>query len=166
MRAGIAFGSNLGESLLFLRQARSCVLASPLLGPPVIASGVYLTSPVDCPPGSGSFLNAVLEAELTGDPAALLRDLHACEQGLGRPARSRRNAPRVIDLDFLYAGDCQLNTSDLTLPHPRISARRFVLAPLAEIRPGLILPGQTRTIAELLEKLPPGDSVEPLDARW
>jgi 2-amino-4-hydroxy-6-hydroxymethyldihydropteridine diphosphokinase len=166
MRAGIAFGSNLGDRLQLLRQARTCLLASRLLAPPVLTSSVYLTSPVDCPPDSGPFLNAVLEAELTGEPAALLGDLRLCEQGLGRLARSGRNAPRAIDLDLLYAGDCQIHTEGLILPHPRISQRRFVLAPLAEIRPDLILPGHTETVAQLLEKLPPGDSAESLDATW
>ena len=85
--------------------------------------------------------------------------------GLGRAAAPERNAPRVIDLDFLYAGDCEIRTKELILPHPRIGERRFVLAPLAEIRPGLILPGQTKTVAQLLEKLPPGDSAELLDDR-
>jgi len=166
MRAGIAFGSNLGDRLQLLRQARACLLASPLLAPPVLSSILYLTSPVDCPPGSDSFLNAVLEAELTGDPMALLGDMRLCEQGLGRPGGSQRNAPRTIDLDLLYAGDCEIAAGSLILPHPRIGVRRFVLVPLAEIRPSLILPGQTETIAQLLEKLPPGDSVEPLDATW
>jgi 2-amino-4-hydroxy-6-hydroxymethyldihydropteridine diphosphokinase len=166
MRAGIAFGSNLGDRLQLLHQARACVLASQVLAPPVLISSVYLTSPVDCPSGSDSFLNAVVEAELTGDPAALLRDLRACEDGLGRPGRSGRNAPRTIDLDLLYAGDCEIRTKDLILPHPRLSQRRFVLIPLAEIRPDLILPGQTKTIAQLLAELPPGDSAEPLDTTW
>jgi 2-amino-4-hydroxy-6-hydroxymethyldihydropteridine diphosphokinase len=166
MRAGIAFGSNLGDRLLMLRQARACVIASALLAPPFLASGIYLTTPVDCPSGSEPFLNAVLEAELTGDPAALLRDLRALEQALGRPARPRRNEARLIDLDLLYAGDLQINTGELILPHPRITGRRFVLAPLAEIRPGLILPGQTETVSQLLKNLPAGDSAEPLDARW
>ena len=129
-------------------------------------SSIYLTSPVDCPPDSAPFLNAVLEAELTGDPAALLVDLSKCEEGLGRPAHSKRNAPRTIDLDLLYAGDCEIQSEGLMLPHPRIGERRFVLAPLAEIRPEMILPGQTETIAQLLKKLPPGDSAEPLDATW
>jgi 2-amino-4-hydroxy-6-hydroxymethyldihydropteridine diphosphokinase len=166
MRAGIAFGSNLGDRLQMLWQARSCLLASPLLGPPYLKSSVYLTSPVDCPDGSDFFLNAVLEAELTGDPAGLLRELRICEEGLGRAARSRRNAPRTIDLDLLYAGDCEINAGGLILPHPRIGERRFVLAPLAEIRPGLILPGQTEIVSRLLEKLPPGDTAEPIDATW
>jgi 2-amino-4-hydroxy-6-hydroxymethyldihydropteridine diphosphokinase len=132
----------------------------------VLSSSIYLTSPVDCPPGSDSFLNAVIEAELTGDPSALLGDLRSCERAFGRPGRSKRNAPRTIDLDLLYAGDCEIRAGGIVIPHPRISERRFVLAPLAEIRPGLILPGQTETVARLLEKLPAGGSVEPLDATW
>jgi 2-amino-4-hydroxy-6-hydroxymethyldihydropteridine diphosphokinase len=166
MRAGIAFGSNLGDRLLLLRQARACVVASALLAPPILASRIYLTSPVDCPPGTEPFLNAVLEGELTGDPVALLRDLRSLEQGLGRPERRRRNAPRVIDLDLLYAGDCEIQTDELVLPHPAICGRRFVLAPLAEIRPGLILPGQTKTVSQLLKKLPAGDSAEAVDEKW
>jgi 2-amino-4-hydroxy-6-hydroxymethyldihydropteridine diphosphokinase len=156
----------MGDRLHLLSQARACVLASAALGPPVLASSVYVTSPVDCPPGSEPFLNAVIEAELTGEPKALLRDLRACEAGLGRPSRAGRNASRAIDLDLLYAGDCEMRTEELILPHPRMTQRRFVLAPLAEIRPGLILPGQTETVAQLLEKLGEGDSVEALDVRW
>ena len=166
MRAGIAFGSNLGDRLLLLRQARACVIASAFLAPPILASSIYVTSPVDCPAGSDYFLNAVLEAELTGDPVALLRDLRSLEQGLGRPEHRGRNVPRAIDLDLLYAGDYEMRTDELVLPHPGISGRRFVLAPLAEIRPGLILPGQTETVSQLLKKLPPGDSAEALDERW
>jgi len=166
MRAGIAFGSNLGDRLEHLRQARACLLASRLIAPPILTSRVYLTSPVDCPPGSDSFLNAVLEAELTGEPEALLRDLRACEVGLGRSGRSGYNAPRTIDLDLLYAGDVEMRADGLVLPHPRISQRRFVLAPLAEIRPGLILPGQSKTVEELLAMLPGGDLAEPLDTTW
>jgi 2-amino-4-hydroxy-6-hydroxymethyldihydropteridine diphosphokinase len=167
MRAGIAFGSNLGDRLRWLRQGRACVVASALLAPPFLLSKVYLTSPVDCPPGSDAFLNAVLEAELTGDPFALLADLRALEAGLGRPDERGRNAPRTIDLDLLYAGDCQIRTDELVLPHPGIGSRRFVLAPLAEIRPGLILPGQRETVLQLLKKLPAdGDSAEALEERW
>jgi len=166
MRAGIAFGSNLGDSLGLLRKARALVLASPLLGPPFRASSIYLTSPVGCPPDSAPFLNGVIEAELTGEPGHLLRDLLACEEGLGRGGREKRNAPRTIDLDLLYVGDLEIRDGEITLPHSRIAERRFVLEPLAEIRPGLILPGQTATVSQLLAKLPPGDTAEALDATW
>jgi 2-amino-4-hydroxy-6-hydroxymethyldihydropteridine diphosphokinase len=166
MRAGIAFGSNLGDRLLLLRQARACMTASSLLAPPVRVSSVYLTSPVDCPPGSESFLNGVMEAELTGEPLELLREMRRLEQSLGRPARAKRNAPRMIDLDLLYAGDSELRTKELILPHPRIGERRFVLAPLSEIRPGLVLPGHTETVSQLLKKLPAGDTAEMLEAKW
>jgi 2-amino-4-hydroxy-6-hydroxymethyldihydropteridine diphosphokinase len=166
MRAGIALGSNLGDRLQMLRHARACIVASHLLAPPMLLSRVYLTSPVDCPEGAEPFLNAVLEAELTGDALALLHDLRTLEEGLGRPARSRRNTPRTIDLDLLYVDQTVLNTDALILPHPRIAQRRFVLAPLADIRPGLILPGQTDTVAQLLKKLPAADTAEPLDATW
>jgi 2-amino-4-hydroxy-6-hydroxymethyldihydropteridine diphosphokinase len=166
MRAGIAFGSNMGDRLLMLRQARACLVASPLLAPPFLASSIYLTSPVDCPPGSEPFLNAVLEAELTGDPLALLRDLRGLEKALGRPEKTKRNTPRCIDLDLLYVGDCEMRTDDLVLPHPGITKRGFVLEPLAEIRPGLLLPGQTETVSKLLKKLAAGDTVEMVDAKW
>jgi 2-amino-4-hydroxy-6-hydroxymethyldihydropteridine diphosphokinase len=168
MRAAIAFGSNLGDRLRMLRHARACLLASPLLAPPILASRIYLTSPVNCPPGSDSFLNAVLEAELTGAPADLLRDMRATEQALGRDRTGPNppNAPRNIDLDLLYAGQCQFATGHLILPHPRLAQRRFVLAPLAEIRPTLILPGQSRPVAELLDALPPGDLAEPIPEPW
>jgi 2-amino-4-hydroxy-6-hydroxymethyldihydropteridine diphosphokinase len=166
MRAGIAFGSNLGDRLLMLRQARACLVASPLLAPPVLVSSVYLTSPVDCPPGSESFFNAVMEAELTGDPLALFQELLDLEQSFGKAPRPVRNAPRVIDLDLLYAGDLRVRSSNLTLPHARIGERRFVLAPLAEIRPGLVLPGRDKTVRQLLEGLAAGDTAEVLDAKW
>ena len=145
MRAGIAFGSNLGDRLAQLRQARACILASPLLAPPILTSSLYLTSPVDCPPGSDSFLNGILEAELTGTPMDLLRELLALEQGLGRTAGAGLHAPRIIDLDLLYAGDCEIRNDSLTLPHPGITRRRFVLAPLADLAPDLVTSDQLRS---------------------
>ena len=166
MRAGIAFGSNMGDRLQNLRQARACLMASALIAQPALKSSIYLTSPVDCPPSSDAFLNAVLEVDLTGTPEALLRDLRTCEEGLGRGPRTQRNGPRTIDLDLLYAGDCVLETGNLIVPHPRIAQRRFVLEPLAEIRPELVLPGQKLSVEQLLAQLPPGDSVERIDSTW
>ena len=149
-----------------LQLARTCVLASIHVSPPVLSSRLYATSPVDCPPGSEPFLNAVIEVGLVGEPEDLLRDLRHCEQALGRPSRALRHAPRGIDLDLLYAGDRQIETANLQLPHPRLAGRRFVLAPLSEINAGLVLPGQKRTVAELLSHLPPGETAEALDLPW
>ena len=77
----------------------------------------------------------------------------AIEQKLGRAGVPERNAPRVIDVDLLYFGDRIIDTEALVLPHPRIGERRFVLQPLAGIRPDLVLPGQTRDIARMLDGL-------------
>ena len=149
---GIALGSNLGDrqgelaaGFAFLRTLafEGLLRASPLLE----------TAPVDCAPGSPPFLNAV--AEIEADPEALpprelLRRLQDFERSRGRPARREPNAPRPLDLDILYYGDLRLNDPDLVIPHPRAVQRRFVLEPLAHLRPDLILPGQTRTVRELL----------------
>lgn len=86
-------------------------------------------------------------------PADLLTQLREIESSLGRSAHRQRNAPRTIDLDILYAGDQVLKSEQLTLPHPRLTQRRFVLQPLARIRPELVLPGQRKDIATLLAEL-------------
>lgn len=153
MRAGIALGSNLGDRAANLRLAQEAIDALPgvtvALGPPAPIE----TAPVDCPPGAPAFLNTVLEVETSLPPAELLARLREIEQSLGRPLQRLPNASRPIDLDLLYAGDLVLDTPELTLPHPRIAGRRFVLAPLAALRPHLILPGQQKTVAELLSSL-------------
>lgn len=153
MRAGIALGSNLGDRAANLRHAQEAIAALPgvtiALGPPAPIE----TAPVDCPPGALAFLNTVLEVETSLPPAELLARLHGIEQTLGRPLLRLRNASRPIDLDLLYAGDLVVDSPELTLPHPRIARRRFVLGPLAALRPHLILPGQQKTVAELLAAL-------------
>src|SRR5687767_12775615 len=99
MRAGIALGSNLGNRLAHLRQARARVLALPGVSAPVIDSGVYETEPVQSDPHAGAFLNAVIEVEYAGQPITLLDGLQQIEAQLGRPSKRPRNASRVIDLD-------------------------------------------------------------------
>jgi 2-amino-4-hydroxy-6-hydroxymethyldihydropteridine diphosphokinase len=109
---------------------------------------------VDCPPGSPPFFNAAAEIEWNQDIILLLEKLQKFELDHGRPVIRPLNAPRPIDLDILYHGNHVYNEPRLTLPHPRMLTRRFVLQPLAEIRPDLLLPGQSRTIAQLLHDLP------------
>jgi 2-amino-4-hydroxy-6-hydroxymethyldihydropteridine diphosphokinase len=156
-RAGIALGSNLGDRLAHLRAAaiRLREIAAP--GEPVLTAPVYQTEPRHCPPGSPDFHNSVIEICFSGDAHLLLESARAIEVKLGRTRDAARNAPRVIDLDLLYFGDTCHSDGDLTIPHPRLAQRRFVLQPLADIRPELVLPGQTLTVAGLLAALSPDE---------
>ena len=164
----------MGDRLDNLRQAREQVLAAPEWRGAVadpggcLCASIYETEPVGCPPGSAAFLNTVLELATPPEttPALILRRLQAIELALGRPSRHPRNAPRAIDLDLLYLGEIELAGADLTLPHPRLCQRRFVLAPLAEIRPDLILPGDPMPMAELLRDSPDTSRVARLTAIW
>jgi 2-amino-4-hydroxy-6-hydroxymethyldihydropteridine diphosphokinase len=150
MKCGIALGSNLGDRFRHLQEARR-LLAQQSGG--MAASPVYQTSPVDCPPGSLPFLNCVVEIDWPGS----VEDLHALarkiESQCGRGEMRAHHAPRPIDLDLLYCGDEHRTDPQLQLPHPRLHVRRFVLEPLADLRPGLILPGFSRTVADLLSTL-------------
>lgn len=154
MRAGIALGSNLGERGTRLEEALA-FLKQLSKGRHLLRSSFWRSDPVDCPPGSGEFLNAVAEIDWDGSPEDLLATLLAFERSAGRlpPERRVRNAPRPIDLDLLYCGDLVRKSAELTLPHPRLAERRFVLGPLAEIAPGLRLPGLGFTVAELYDRL-------------
>ena len=153
MRTAIALGSNLGDRLANLTTGREAVLRLPGVSSPALHSRVYETEPVGTGPDAGSFLNAVIEIEFTGDPLALLAALRTIESALGRPTRHPRNAPRTLDLDILYISDLVMHDDALILPHPRLHLRRFVLAPLNDIRPDLRLPGHSHTITELLAHL-------------
>ena len=153
MRTAVALGSNLGDRLENLRAARRAILGLSNLKPPIFCSAVYETDPVDCEPEAGKFLNAVVEFEYEGDPVSLLEQLIEIEEGLGRRRDHPRNVSRTIDIDLLYCGNQQIENQRLQLPHPRMQLRKFVLQPLADIRPNLILPGQTTSIRELLAKV-------------
>ncbi len=153
MTYGIALGSNLGDRLQCLRAAMdSLVRAIPSLRA-LIAAPLYETAPVDCPEGSQSFLNTVVQFVADIEPLALLAKLRAIEAASGRPNAHEHHAPRTVDLDVLYVDDLTLSLPELTLPHPRLANRRFVLQPLADIRPDLVLPGHEQTISALLAAL-------------
>ena len=152
MRAGLALGSNVGDRLQNLRTARRALSALKQVSPPMLASPVYETDPVDCELGAGKFWNAVIELEFEGDPAELLAEGQRIEVGLGRPAHHPRNVSRPLDIDLLYFGDAIIEEDDLQVPHPRMFARNFVLEPLSQIRPELVLPKQTRSVRELVAR--------------
>jgi 2-amino-4-hydroxy-6-hydroxymethyldihydropteridine diphosphokinase len=156
---GIAFGSNLGDRLGNFRTALA-LLTRDLPPTAVQRSPVYATEPVDCPPGSPEFFNAVVTFSHPMPVGQMFVRRREVEKALGRrPAALREpGEPRAIDLDLLFAGDTVTRTPELTLPHPRLHQRRFVLQPLCDLHPGLLLPGLDATVAELLARLPEGDA--------
>lgn len=153
MLFGIALGSNLGDRAENLRRGVA-LLMERLTEARITGCGrVYETAPVDCAPGTQAFLNTVIEIDAAFSPQELHSNLKRVEQMLGRPEQRERNSPRTLDLDLLYADEVVSNDPELTIPHPRLHLRRFVLQPLADIRPGLMLPGLGASIATLLEEL-------------
>ncbi len=150
MRAGVALGSNLDDPLKQLRAARKQIEGLPNVHSPILVSSLYETDPVGCEENASKFLNAAMEFEYSGEPYVLLGELAQIEASLGRARSHPRNVSRLIDLDLLYFGDREIKTTELELPHPRIAQREFVLRPLADIRPDLILPGQTQSVHSLL----------------
>jgi 2-amino-4-hydroxy-6-hydroxymethyldihydropteridine diphosphokinase len=166
MRTGVALGSNLGDRLANLRTTRKAILQLPGVTPPALASAIYETEPIDCEPGAGKFLNAVLEFDYEGDPLELLKRLGKLEQALGRLSDRPRNVSRKIDIDLLYFGATKIDKKELQLPHPRMHLRRFVLQPLADIRPDLVLPNQTKTVIKLLAQLDESGRVVRHSSGW
>jgi 2-amino-4-hydroxy-6-hydroxymethyldihydropteridine diphosphokinase len=166
MRTGVALGSNLDDRMENLRVARRAIVDLAGVAPPILASPIYETDPMDCEPGAEKFLNAVLEFDYDGEPAELLAGLRRIEESLGRARNHERNKSRTIDLDLLYFGDRKIDNEELQLPHPRMHLRKFVLAPLAEIRPDLILPRQGKSVRELLAQLDESDRVVRLMKDW
>lgn len=152
LRAGIAMGSNIEPCLERLQAARE-FLTTLHEGGPFLMSSIYITEPVDCAPGTPAFRNAVAEISTSLEPRELMQLLQAYEVSQGRPPDHGRNTPRTIDLDLLYLGDLTSSDPEILLPHPRATERAFVIVPLAEIRPGLVLPGQSETVEILSSRL-------------
>lgn len=132
----LALGSNLGDRAARLRSA---VEGLRELDPKLVVSSVYETDPVGGPPQS-RYLNCVVLLETDLTPEELLDRAMALEQAAGR-VRDVRNGPRTLDVDLLLVGDEKRETASLTLPHPRMNERAFVLAPLEEVAPHLVPKG-------------------------
>lgn len=136
-RAYVGLGANLGDALAALRAAVQALGTLPQTRR-IAVSSLYRSAPID---SSGpDYLNAVVALDTGLAPQELLAALQAIELDHGRE-RPYRNAPRTLDLDLLLHGDAVIDTPTLTLPHPRLHERAFVLMPLAEIAPSLLLPG-------------------------
>jgi 2-amino-4-hydroxy-6-hydroxymethyldihydropteridine diphosphokinase len=158
-KAYIALGSNLGDSRQLLLEAMARL--QNFSDGSVQKSSLWQTTPVDCPPGSPKFVNAVvgLVPLAVETPESLLQKLRELEKEFGRRPKKVLNEPRPLDLDLIVFGKEIRNNPELILPHPRAHLRRFVLQPLSELAPELILPGQGKTVAELLAELPADETV-------
>jgi 2-amino-4-hydroxy-6-hydroxymethyldihydropteridine diphosphokinase len=130
---------------------RAAIAALGRLGP-TRASSLWRSEPLG-DLAQPWYVNAVVELETNDDPHALLARLRALEHAAGRPDARAKNAPRVLDLDLLLFGDELVKSVELVVPHPGLYRRGFVLAPLAELAPSLVPPGETRSVAALLRDL-------------
>ncbi len=148
--AFLGLGSNLGSRKQNIRQAVTCLRQTSGIRVKE-SSSIYETAPIGGPAGQGKFLNACLEIETVLSPQRLLQALKAIERKLGRK-RTVKWGPRVIDLDILLYGDRVIRTSRLTIPHPRLTERSFVLDPLAEIAADVVHPALKMTIGKLRRK--------------
>ena len=151
----LALGSNLGDRTATLQDAVAAILDSPAVTG-VAISPVYETEPVGGPE-QPDYLNAVLLLDTELPSLALLERAHAVEQAFGRE-RTEPNGARTLDIDVISVGDEVSADPALTLPHPRAHEREFVLRPLADVAPDLVLPGRGRVV-ELLAALPTGAAI-------
>jgi 2-amino-4-hydroxy-6-hydroxymethyldihydropteridine diphosphokinase len=152
----LGLGSNVGQRLANLQRA---VEALRRRGLDVVASSsVYETEPVGLVLDQADFYNACLQIETAGEPEQLLDTCKAVERDLGRAAGGIRHGPRAIDVDLLLMGSIEYHSDRLTLPHPEVRSRRFVLVPLLELDPHLRLPDGTR-LEQALQSLGPGQGV-------
>ena len=160
--AYIALGSNLGDSRGTVLRAMERL--QELSTQPLAKSSLLETTPVDCPPGSSNFVNAVVRlVPRSGEtPESLLQKLQALEKEFGRAPKKVINEARPLDLDLIAFGNEIRSAPELTLPHPRAHLRQFVLQPLAEIAPDLVLPGQDKPASELLRQLTSAEIVRKL----
>ena len=163
--AFISLGSNLGDSRRLLSQAAEQLQSLSMA--PLEKSSLWSSAPIGCPPGSPPFLNAVaaIVPPNSMEPEGLLEQLQALEREFGRAPKIVLNEPRPLDLDLIVFRDQIRRTGTLTLPHPRAHHRLFVLGPLSELAPELILPGQTEPVREQIVKLP-SQEARPLEEPW
>jgi 2-amino-4-hydroxy-6-hydroxymethyldihydropteridine diphosphokinase len=149
-RSVLSIGSNLGERLANLQGAIDSLADTPEVWLTAV-SPVYETEPVDAPPGSGKFLNAVILVDTTLSARTLLERALAIEDAFGRERTTERGAPRTLDVDLIVVGDRRSSDQELLLPHPKAHTRAFVLAPWHDLEPDAEIPDYG-LVAELLEK--------------
>jgi len=158
-RAFVALGGNLGDTRGYLRQALDALAQLPQSR--LLAVSRFYRTPPWGVREQPAFLNAAAELETDLAPHALLEALLEIERAAGRVREGERWGPRTLDLDLLHVDGVVMHDARLTLPHPRIAERAFVLLPLAELAPGLELPGQGRVAALLAAVDTAGCTPEP-----
>jgi 2-amino-4-hydroxy-6-hydroxymethyldihydropteridine diphosphokinase len=152
--AYLSLGSNLGNREQNLREA---IRRLKSVGTVRSVSSIYETEPVEFAE-QPMFLNCAAALETSASPDQLMVQLLEIEKAMGR-RRIQKKGPRIIDLDILLVGDQVVSTPEVTIPHPAMHQRRFVLEPLAEIAPETKHPTLKKTARDLLEELPPGQAV-------
>jgi len=167
MEIGLSLGSNLGDRLLNLKEAKARILATKgisLAG----QSQIYETEPVGVAPYNREwyFLNAVLIVESALPAPALAKRFKSIEREIGRDPIHQLNAPRLIDIDIIYAGDACFRDEALVVPHPRWAQRRFVVQPLNDVRPDLVVPGQSAPVREVLKDLSDKHKIKLFKKEW
>lgn len=150
---GIALGSNMGDRMANLVKARDMLLEMCADPTDFMQSALYETEPMGCPVGSQPYYNAVVQICWAGSAEDLLLRCQMLERMLGRDRTSLKNEPRTADVDIIYIGQRLIRTPRLCIPHPRACSRKFVLLPLADIRPDYFFPGQTQTVSDLAAHL-------------
>jgi 2-amino-4-hydroxy-6-hydroxymethyldihydropteridine diphosphokinase len=164
---GFCLGSNMGGRLRLLSQAKTLILLEPQVKF-IDQSPVYETEPVGVKPENQSikFLNAVLIVESPYTAEEWLAKIKKIEDILKRVRTDDRNAPRTIDVDILFTGDRIVDSDLLQVPHPRWSERRFVVQPLADVRPELVLPGTKSPVRKILAHMADQDEVRLFSEKW
>lgn len=167
METGLCLGSNMGGRLHLLRQAKTLILLEPQVKF-IDQSPVYETEPVGVKPQykAMKFLNAVLIVESPYTAEEWLTKIKKIETTLQRVRTEDRNAPRTMDVDILFSGDQVVDSDILKVPHARWADRRFVVQPLADVRPELVLSGTKNPVQKILAEMPDNDDVRLFSVKW
>ena len=167
MEVGLSLGSNMGDRLAHFKNAKAIILDSPGI---VLAdqSPVYETEPVDVPLElrALNFLNAILIVKTLIPLSQLMRTFQFMEQKIGRVPNTAINSPRPMDIDIIYADGLQVQEQYIVIPHPHWQERRFVVQPLCDVRPDLVIPGQAGTVTDVLAGMSDPHKVTLFAKKW
>jgi 2-amino-4-hydroxy-6-hydroxymethyldihydropteridine diphosphokinase len=168
MEIGFSLGSNLYNRKRLLMQAKNLLLSAPRTRF-VDQSPIYETTPVDVKPEyqDMAYLNSIVIVDSELPVESWLSYIGKIEKNLGRERdEADRNAPRPIDVDIIYVDGQTIDSGGLEVPHPRWAERRFVVQPLCDVRPNLVLPETHQPVSQVLSSLPPDEGLSVFENRW